>query len=249
MVAENWTDERAGLLKYLVRDGRPVFHMTLNFPLLPALNRLDAPAIRESWAWSATLPPGAWLGNFVSNHDLAADRPGTRFANEPEKLRAQVAWLLLGPGTPFIYYGNEIGQPQGPQRGDTKHRQPLDWTEMERQRTDPGSIWQWHRQLIRLRHDHPSLRRGKVQFLETDAGPDLMAILREVDGDATLTILSGAAAELPRVAVTLPGKVRGQSAAKKLGPGEFEFTKNGALTLGPIAPFAATLLQLQVPHP
>ena len=73
------------------------------------------------------------------------------FKDRPEMLRAQTAWSLLGPGTPFIYYGNEIAQPQGPERGDTKHRKPLDWSAVEAQRADASSVWRWHQELIRLR--------------------------------------------------------------------------------------------------
>jgi len=133
MVAENWTGDRPNLLRYMGSADRPGFQMTFDFPLLGAFTKLDGKVARDWWTWDAQLPAHAWLGTFVSNHDLAADRPGTLFANQPEKLRAQTAWLLLGPGTPFIYYGNEIAQPQGPERGDTKHRKPLDWTGVKRQ--------------------------------------------------------------------------------------------------------------------
>jgi alpha-amylase len=243
MVAENWTGDRKKLLAYLRHQDRPVFQMTLNFPLLRAFTRLDARAARELWIWDATLPSGSWLGNFTSNHDLAADRPGTLFAGQPDKLRAQAAWLLLGPGTPFLYYGNEIGQPQGPQRGDTRHRQPLDWTELNRQRADPGSLWHWHRRLIQLRHDHVSLRRGKARFLETDAGPDLLVFWRESDADRTLTILSASSESLPTVTVTLPPEVAGRPDAWVLGKGPVPLREGRDLRIGPVAPFASMVLR------
>ena len=77
MVAENWTSDRQSLMKYVGSASDPAFHMTLNFPLLRAFTRLDAAAARELWMWDAQFPQHAWLGTFVSNHDLAADRPGT----------------------------------------------------------------------------------------------------------------------------------------------------------------------------
>jgi alpha-glucosidase len=237
MVAENWTSDRETLRTYLHHDSRPVFHMTLNFPLLPALTRLDATLARESWEWDATLPRSAWLGNFVSNHDLAADRPGTLFSGQLEKLRAQTAWLLLGPGTPFIYYGNEIGQPQGPQRGDTRHRQPLNWEETHRQRDDPDSIWRWHQRLIHLRHEHASLRRGQACFLQTNSDiTDIVAIWREADGDATLTILSGSSDAVSELVITLPADVEGQG-KPAFGNGSMPVQEDRALKLGPLAPF------------
>ena len=133
MVAENWTDDRRSLLKYMGDGERLAFHMTLNFPLVRAFTSLNPAVARDLWTWDAKLPPNTWLGTFASNHDLAANRPGTLFAKEPAKLRAEAAWLLLGPGTPFIYYGNEIAQPQGSEGGDIKHRKPLDWKTLELQ--------------------------------------------------------------------------------------------------------------------
>jgi alpha-amylase len=242
MVAENWTSERDGLLTYLQHEGRPGVHMTLNFPLLRAFTRLDTATARELWEWDAKLPTDGWLGNFVSNHDMAADRPGTLFAGNPEKLRAQTAWLLLGPGTPFIYYGNEIGQPQGTQRGDTRHRQPLDREELARQRDDPGSIWRWHQRLIQLRRDHSSLRRGKVRFLETDAGNKVLALWREADMERTLTILSGSADPLPALTVKLPPDLQGRSVRWVLGSGPMMVNDEGILKLGPWAPFESKVL-------
>lgn len=242
MVAENWTNEREGLLTYLRYEGRPGVHMTLNFPMLRAFTQLDTAVARELWEWGAILPSDAWLGNFVSNHDMAADRPGTLFAGNPEKLRAQTAWLLLGPGTPFIYYGNEIGQPQGQQRGDTRHRQPLDHKELAKQRDDQDSIWHWHRRLIQVRRDHSSLRRGKARFLETDAGNKVLALWREANTERTLTILSGSADSLPTLTVKLPRDLQRPPAKWVLGSGPMLVNDEGALSLGPWAPFESKVL-------
>ena len=163
MVAENWTDDRRSLLKYMGDGERPAFHMTFNFPLLRGIYEASIRPLPATFGHGTpSCPPNAWLGTFTSNHDLAANRPGTLFAKEPAKLRAQAAWLLLGPGTTrFIYYGNEIAQLEGPEGGDIKHRKPLDWKTLELQRDDPASPWRWHQQLISLRIQHqPAPRQG-----------------------------------------------------------------------------------------
>jgi glycosidase len=186
----------------------------------------------------------------VSNHDLAADRPGTLFAGQPEKLRAQTAWLLLGPGTPFIYYGNEIGQPQGPQRGDTRHRQPLEWEEVQRQWDDPGSIWCWHQRLIHLRHEHASLRRGKARFLKTNLDTtDIAAIWREVDGDATVTLLNGSADAVSELVVTLPAHVERHRGKTAFGNDMLPVQENRALKVRSLAPFESKVFCWErLPH-
>jgi alpha-amylase len=242
MVAENWTSDPDQLLAYLLHNDQPVFHMTLNFPLLPAFTQLNTAIARDLWEWDAALPSTTWLGNFTSNHDLAADRPGTVFIKYPHKLRAQTAWLLLAPGTPFIYYGNEIGQPQGPQRGDLRHRQPLDWLEVARQRKVPDSIWHWHRRLIQLRHEHASVRRGKAEFLEISAGADVLVFWREAEQDRTLTILTGSNHTAPTFTVNLPPKISGHPRAWALGHGPLPIREGGVLKFGSIGPFEAKVL-------
>jgi alpha-amylase len=237
MVAENWTGNRQSLEAYMVREGRPAFHMTLNFPMLGAFTRLNANTARNLWEWDARLPAQAWLGSFVSNHDLAADRPGTLFAARPEMLRAQAAWLVLGPGTPLIYYGNEIAQPQGPERGDIKHRKPLDWAELAKQRQDRNSVWAWHQTLIRLRSEHASLRRGKAEFLATNAGPAVLAVWRSEGGDSTLTVFNGQDAAVKSVRVTLLPGAAAATNTWLLGSGAHPAAGATELEVGPLAPF------------
>ena len=243
MVAENWTGDRSSLLKYMGSAERPGFHMTFDFPLLGSFTKLNPSLARELWTWDAQLPGHAWLGTFVSNHDLAADRPGTLFANQPEKLRAQTAWLLLGPGTPFIYYGNEIAQPQGPERGDTKHRKPLDWAAVQRQHDDASSIWHWHQQLIRLRAQHASIRRGKAQFLQSSGGESVLALWRTYGDDTTLTIFNAQDAPIRSLTVTLPaGAARGLFI---LGSGPNSPAGAGRLEAGPFAQFETKVLHFR----
>ncbi len=246
MVAENWTNDRKEMLDWFSHDGRPTFHMTLNFPLLPALTRLDATVARKMWSWDAGLPAHAWLGNFSSNHDMAADRPGTLFAGDPARQRAQAAWLLLGPGTPFIYYGNEIGQPQGGESGDRRHRHPLDWQELDRQRADPASLWHWHRELIALRHAHASLRRGKAEFLPTDAPGKVLAMWRESDGDATLTVFNATSDVIDSPVVTIPVRPAASVPKFVLGEGPPPKGDGVVLRLGTLAPYEAKVLAWEI---
>jgi glycosidase len=176
---------------------------------------------------------------------MAADRPGTLFAGEPRKLRAQAAWLLLGPGTPFIYYGNEIAQAQGPERGDVRHRKPLDWEEVARQRQDADSPWRWTQKLIKLRSAHISLRRGKATFLSTHANSDALALWRESGEDVTLTLFNGSGENLDSLVVDLPENSPVQSRAWVLGEGTLPTAEGVALDLGQLAAYGVKVLHLE----
>jgi alpha-amylase len=70
MVAENWINDREKLLAFLQHEGRPVFHMTLNFPLLRAFTRLDAATAKDPWQWDATLHQQPRHGRRPAGHDL-----------------------------------------------------------------------------------------------------------------------------------------------------------------------------------
>jgi alpha-glucosidase len=75
-------------------------------------------------SWEAALPKGAWPTYFLSNHDRPRHFGRYRAGDEARTLgRAQVAALLLLTvrGTPFLYYGEEIGMTNLPiKRKDLK---------------------------------------------------------------------------------------------------------------------------------
>jgi alpha-glucosidase len=95
-------------------------HMAFNFDFL--MSPWKASAFRKSALdWYAALPPGAWPNFTLSNHDQAraASRyrsrlPGPAGKRETEaRCRVLCALLLCLRGTPFIYYGEEIGMLDG----------------------------------------------------------------------------------------------------------------------------------------
>jgi glycosidase len=89
-------------------------HMAFNFDLL--YRRWSARAFRESIKrWYAALPAGAWPNMTFSNHDQPRHiwRFRTRSAAETEaRARVAAALLLTLRGTPFVYYGEELGMTQ-----------------------------------------------------------------------------------------------------------------------------------------
>ncbi len=61
---------------------------------------------------------------------------------------------------------------------------------------DPGSLLSWHRALLRLRKERPSLNRGSCKFIGDD--PDVLAYVREEGRDRIIVALnlSGSVKEL-----------------------------------------------------
>ena len=103
---------RAHIVEYY-GNGQDEFHLNFNFDFL-----------NQSWdprgfqrmvqQWETQLPPGAWPCYVLSNHDVT--RHYSRYAaGRWSDARAKVAatMLLTVRGTPFLYYGEEIGMREG----------------------------------------------------------------------------------------------------------------------------------------
>jgi len=94
--------------------------------------------------------------------------------NLSEQMLAALLVFAL-PGTPVVYYGDEIGMPAGDSSqfpGDLSKRTPMDWSEVDREDQDEGSLLNAYRELARLRHAHPALFSGTISQVQnlSDAG-------------------------------------------------------------------------------
>jgi len=86
-------------------------HLAFNFDFLrqPWLPRAFQQAVQR---YEAALPAGAWPCYVLGNHDV--DRFPTRFGGGPyadARTKVAAALLLTLRGTPFVYYGEELGLP------------------------------------------------------------------------------------------------------------------------------------------
>ena len=70
------------------------------------------------------LPADAWPNYCLGNHEQS--RAATRLG--PEKATAMNMILMLLKGTPFTYYGEEIGMVDGTSANADKYRTPMQWS-------------------------------------------------------------------------------------------------------------------------
>jgi alpha-glucosidase len=79
---------------------------------------------RSACQWYEALSDDAWPNNFLSNHDM--QRTATRYCFGEDDRRAKVAaaLLLTLKGTPFMYYGEEIGLRDIPIRSKADVKDP-----------------------------------------------------------------------------------------------------------------------------
>jgi alpha-glucosidase len=129
---------------YYGKDDQPGLHLAFNFPLTRIWNeRWQAQRVRRYVdEFEAALPEGAWPNYVTGNHDV--DRFISRVNHDgrgQERARAAAVLLMTLRGTPFVYYGEEIGmenvrvpehQLQDPARiyghGRDPERTPMQWT-------------------------------------------------------------------------------------------------------------------------
>lgn len=118
---------------------------------------------------------------FLSNHDM--DRISGAFILE-NNMRMAANLYLLSPGSPMIYYGEEIGMrgSRGGEMTDANRRLAMLWgdddhirdpegstypaknqiqTTVADQLADENSLLSYYRSLIALRHKYPAIARGR----------------------------------------------------------------------------------------
>lgn len=156
----------------------------------------------EKWqSQTSAKREGAMVMSFLSNHDM--DRIAGTFVTE-NYMRMAANLNLLTPGSPFIYYGEEIGMKgsRGSANTDANRRLAMLWgdediirnpvgstypddkqiqTTVKSQTEDEGSLYNYYCKLIAIRHKHPEIARGKYTSLTT-GGKNIGGFLVEYEG-------------------------------------------------------------------
>ncbi|MFN2490998.1 MAG: alpha-amylase family glycosyl hydrolase [Actinomycetota bacterium] len=91
-------------------DGDDELNLAFNFPF--ALSDLDASELsRIVETTDDLIPPQGWPVWMASNHDVG--RFSTRWCDDDtNKIKCVLMMLMTMRGTPFLYYGDEIGMPE-----------------------------------------------------------------------------------------------------------------------------------------
>ena len=170
------------------------------------------------------------MATFLSNHDIFAGRRlCDQLDGDVARYRLAAATYLMQPGTPFIYYGEEIGQAGVPGlQGDLPIRSPYSWTadpatagftggrpfrpvapnaathNAQAERADPASLYAFYRAMLALRNTRPSVARGSF---EGSWAEGLVAGWQRRQGDERTLVLvnSGSSATETAVPALPPG--------------------------------------------
>ena len=217
LVGENWADTATIATYYGSTSSVPggdELQLNFDFPLASAiLNGINggsgsgiASAIDQV---RSVYPAGATDAPFLANHDMR--RTASQLGASTGKIANALAIVLTVPGSPFIYYGEELGLLNGSTCGgcDEDKRTPMPWD------ATPGGGFTtgtpWHplapgpgtanvaaqtnvatspldrtRRLIAARHGSEALSQGSIQFLSR-TGP-VLAFTRQSDPETVLVV-------------------------------------------------------------
>lgn len=125
LISEAYVDTVVELVRFYGKDGGDEMHLPFNF-FLAQVASLDASAFRRAVDEIEAALGGRWPSQVLSNHDI--DRACDRYAagSDSDAVARLLATMLLTlRGTPFIYYGEEIGMQTDPPRRIEEVRDPV----------------------------------------------------------------------------------------------------------------------------
>jgi len=242
--ANQWPDEAAAYFGD-GDESNMNYHFPLVPRLFLALARGDRGPIEWILDRTPPIPASSQWGIFLRNHDgLALEmvtdeeraelyrfyakdpraklnvgirrRLAPLLDNDPRKLRLMLSLLFGLPGTPFLYYGDEIGMGDDLDLPDRYGvRTPMQWdatrnagfsdadelyapviddptygyktVNVAASLADPLSLLNWTKRMIAVRRRHPAFGRGKSEWLKP-ADHSLLAYVLTHDDDAVLVV-------------------------------------------------------------
>lgn len=135
--------------------------------------------------------PGALYVPFISNHDM--DRAAGFLTVASKKMQMGANLCVLSPGSPFLYYGEELGLrgSRGGDSTDANRRLAMPWGDGDAVQDPEGStyptdnrvdrsaaeqkaldwsLYTYYKRLLMIRQANPEIARGEYRALRLNAG-------------------------------------------------------------------------------
>jgi glycosidase len=185
-----------------------IFNFELAGGMMNSINSGSNTGINSAWKFTLKEMDTGNYATFLTNHDQ--NRVMSVFNGNIDKAKLAAFLLLTSPGTPFIYYGEEIGMTG--EKPDEDIRLPMQWTvttnagftegspwrapnanytavNVATQENDPNSLLSLYRNLISLRNQHSALQTGSLVMLDAD-NSNLYANLRANETEMILVVVN-----------------------------------------------------------
>ena len=250
-----------------------IFNFQLASAIISSIQVGRARNITQTIQNSNQLFPKFQYAPFLTNHDQ--NRVMDQLGQDVNKAKVAASVLLTTSGTPFLYYGEEIGMTGI--KPDENIRRPMQWSaemnagfttgtpwrvpdpnfdtiNVDQESNDPQSLLSHYRALIHLRTDHPSLSTGEY-YSVTSSAPEVYAALRADETETILVLVNLSEKPISNLTLTLTSAVLtdGNYTAKTLlGGGQVSaLGVNGRVfqdykPVNELSPYATLLVQF---HP
>ena len=139
---------------------------------------------------------------FLSNHDQV--RVANSMPGNTNSLKMAAGLLLTMNGSPFVYYGEEIGMRSTGQKDENK-RLPMVWSKtdlsgmtngpsnsdkefeavksgIDEQEKDPNSLLNFYKRALRIRNENPEIARGTIEKINSLCSGSQAAITKNYEG-------------------------------------------------------------------
>ena len=144
---------------------------------------------------------------FIANHDMA--RVANNLMKDANDMKMACGLLMTMNGSPFVYYGEEIGMSSSGTKDENK-RLPMIWSDadtagmtdgpmdadrdivsafagVEQQQKAPYSILNYYKRAVRLRNENPEIARGEIEIIEALTEGN-QAVITKTYEDSTIAI-------------------------------------------------------------
>jgi glycosidase/predicted small secreted protein len=198
------------------------------------------------------------MATMVSNHDhFAGKRLWDAMGGNPARVRVAAAAYLLQPGTPYVYYGEELGMSAAATDDlDGMLRGPMSWTpyggfssgkpyrpastnlatqNAESEARDPDSMLAFYTAMLRLRNTHSSIATGRYVAARVDGRT--MSFQRVDEREHTVVVINYGDAPGSATLAGLPANARLQRLYPAGAGGDAAATAEGDLAV-PAAPLS-----------
>jgi len=185
-----------------------IFNFEMSSGFVNSVNGGSNTGVNSAIKFALHDKPDFNFATFLTNHDQ--NRTMSVFNGNAGKAKAAATLLLTSPGTPFIYYGEEIGM-QG-KKPDEDIRLPMQWSadanagftagtpwrtpasdyqqvNVAKQDEDSDSLLNHYRILAKLRQEYPAFSEGDISLVET-GNSGVFAALRSSESEKILVVVN-----------------------------------------------------------
>lgn len=223
-----------------------IFNFEMSSGFVNSAAGMSRTGINSAITFSLKDMPDFNFATFLTNHDQ--NRVMSVLNGGIPKAKVAAALMLTSPGTPFIYYGEEIGMTG--KKPDADIRLPMQWSgeanagftagspwrspeagypevNVAAETGDPDSLLSHYRTLLALRTEHPALRSSNILLVDSNKAA-IYAALRIENGDKILVLINLGMEPLIDYTLTI--------SASPLAAGEYTLTPlMGAGTFAPLS--------------